>query len=114
MNSGRPSATTMTVTAKMLGSETAAACRCYHGGESASTKEQTSKDKENRRGAKIISTPRRVRMRSSIVCFQPTTLPKALRRVQGHNTLSKLFVGCRAYGLFPLSLAQPDVTMEIS
>ena len=68
--SERSSATAMTVTAKMF--ETiAAACCCYYGGESASPTKQTSNDKETRYGANIFVAWRRVKIRSSIVCFQP-------------------------------------------
>ena len=48
--------------------ETAGACCCYYGSESASpAKEQMSIDKENRHRAEVLAAPRRVNIRSSIV-----------------------------------------------
>ena len=49
------------------------------------TNRQTSNDKQNRHGAKILAALPRVRIRSSIVCFQGARLFafKAVRRVQG-------------------------------
>ena len=61
--------------------ETAAACCCCDDGESASlTNKQTSIDKQNRRGAKILASRRRVRMRSSNVCFEPIDTKLCVRR----------------------------------
>ena len=75
----------------------------YYGVESASpTNEQTSNDerREKKHEAEILPALRRLRIRSSVVCFQPISnenLCVGCRRV-----------GCRVQGLFRLSLLNHD------